>query len=389
MDMPFDTERRSPPPVPAEDVPPVLYVIPATAGTDGEDGGIAEEMAALRALGRPAVPFRLGPPPAGRAGREALRAAAGNPLGLARAARLAVAQRAMAASDALRLGARVAAAARQHNCGRIHAAAADAAATAALLGGRLAGLSVSIAGRGGEVYAGAEDLALKLRAADLVLAACTQMAEDFRTMAPRSRVRAVECGIDAELFRPAPGVVRNGRLLCLAPLLPRSGIGTLLAALAALPPEGRPVVDVIGAGPLMDPLRAEALERGVSDQVRFLGRRGARWVAAEGVRYLGLVAPNVVAPDGDRDPAPPAVLQAMAMELPVVATSLMAMREVVQPDCGHLVPPGEALPLARAIAWLAALPEDARRRFGRAGRERVLAGHTLSHRAARLAQALS
>lgn len=102
-----------------------------------------------------------------------------------------------------------------------------------------------------------------------------------------------------------------------------------------------------------------------------------------------MVAPGIVAPDGDRDPAPVAVLQAMALELPVVASSLMGLRQIVQPDSGHLVPPGEAVPLARALSWLSIMPEDHRRRLGRSGRDRILGGYTMADRAVALAQTLT
>lgn len=398
--MPFDASRKTTLHQHAEAAPPVLYVLPASHAEATEAGPmLAAEVAGLRNLGRAVVPVWLGgadgggmPLIAGTERGEASGAALGalalNPVRMARATSFAMAQRAMPARMALRLGARVAAAARRHGAARIHAASTDAAATAALVAARMTGLSASIAGVGRDVYAEAEDLPLKLRTADVALAACAEMAEDFRSLAPQARVRAVNLGIDADLYRPEPLVERNGRLLCLAPLVPRSGVAVLLAALGELPPEQRPVVDVIGAGPLLEVLRAEALERQVSDHVRFLGSRGRRWIAGEAQRYLGLVAPGVVAPDGDRDPAPLGVLQAMALELPVVASALMAMREVVVPDCGHLVPAGEAVSLARGMRWLALLPEEQRRRLGRAGRERVLAGYTMVQRAMRLSQAL-
>lgn len=401
--MPFDAPRQNAADTAARQGGSVLYVLPTDAGEGTEtDDLISAEVAGLRNLGTRVHPLslnnataRLEPALAaeammvGKAPRLGLSETARNPFALARATRLAMAQRSLPAAEALRMGARVAAAAREQGCSSIHAVASDAAATAALIGGRLAGMPVSIAGRGGEVYAKADDLALKLRAADIAVAACTEMAEDFRDLAPRARVRAVHRGIDAEWFRPGPGLERNGRILCLSPLVPRSGISTMLAALAQMPVECRPVVDVIGAGPLLESLRAEALERGISDHARFLGARGRRWVAEEGQHYLGLVAPGIVAPDGDRDPAPVAVLQAMALELPVVASALMGLREIVQPDSGHLVPPGEASPLARGLHWLSIMPEDHRRRLGRSGRDRVLGGYTMADRAVALAQTLT
>jgi glycosyltransferase involved in cell wall biosynthesis len=386
--MPFDLHPQDLPQATTATGATLLYVLPQ-GGPDPADteGQVQAEMAGLAALGHRVVPFSL-------ASREAEEAAppvelVRRPFGLARAVRLAFTQTAMPARQALALGARVAEAARRHGCTLIHAAAADDGATAALVGARLAGVKASIAGRGREVYAEGRDLALKLGAADVAVAACREMAEEFKRLAPRARVRAVPAAVDADWFRPEPTAERNGRLLCIAALVPRSGLSVLIAALATLPADQRPVVDVIGAGPLLEQLRAEALERGVSDQLRFLGARGRRWIAQEGQQYLGLVEPGIVAPDGDRDPLPVAILQAMALELPVLATSLMAVREVVQPDCGHLVPPGEVVALARGLRWLAIMPESLRRRLGRAGRDRVLTEHTVEQRSTRLDRALA
>ena len=401
--MPFDAPRQHGADAATRQGASLLYVLSADASAGMEaEGLVSAEVAGLRSLGTRVVPFmlndaafRLDPALAGEAmttvgtPSPGLSTTARSPIALARATRLAMAQRSLPAAQAMRMGARVAAAAREHGCSGIHAIASDDAATAALIGGRLAGMPVSIAGRGGEVYAKADDLALKLRAADIAIAACAEMAEDFRSLAPRATVRAVDRGIDAEWFRPGPGLERNGRILCLSPLVPRSGISTMLAALAHLPKEFRPVVDIIGAGPLLEVLRAEALERGISDHARFLGTRGRRWVAEEGQRYLGLVAPGIVAPDGDRDPAPVAVLQAMALELPVLASAVMGLRQIVQPDSGHLVPPGEASPLARGLHWLSIMPEEHRRRLGRSGRDRILGGYTMADRAVALAQTLT
>lgn len=269
--MPFDAPRHAATPATTTPSTSLLYVLPAgtTDGTDA-DGSLAAEVSGLRDLGCRVIPIStnaltsgLDPGLAAEAdavgsavARDGRSDATRNPFGLARATRLALAQRSLPASTALRLGSRIAAAARLYGCARIHAASADAAATAALIGGRLAGTPVSIASRGGEVY-------------------------------------------------------------------------------------------------------------------------------------LGMVAPGIVAPDGDRDPAPIGVLQAMALQLPVVASALMGLREIVQPDSGHLVPAGQPSPLARGLRWLSIMPEEHRRRLGRAGRDRVLGGYTMAERAAAMADTLT
>jgi len=419
--MAFDRQRPAAPRFATADAcpAPVLYVLPADAERDiGAAGLLAAEVAGLRHLGCPIVPFLLGHDtldaepelvaearsaarrPAGGEAENPLRIAAGRPFGLVRAVRLAAQQRALPMREALALGARVAAAATRHGCRSIHATATDAAAIAALIGGRLAGLRVSVAATGRATGgatgratgrkgpACAADLPLKLGAADLVVAPSREMAQALHRLAPQAKIHVVPRGLDAEWFRAGTKAPRNGRLLCMAPLIPRSGLEGLIVALALLPGAIRPVVDVIGAGPLLEPLRAEALEVGVSDHLRFLGARSRAWVAAEAPHYLGLVSPGVIAADDDHDPAPIAVLQAMALELPVLASALPGLREIVHPDAGHLVAPGQPEALAQGLRWLAIMPEEQRLRLGAAGRDRVLVDMTVAHRAAALERLL-
>ena len=70
------------------------------------------------------------------------------------------------------------------------------------------------------------------------------------------------------------------------------------------------------------------------------------------------------------DSLPLVVLEAMASRLPVVSTTVGGIPYAVTPDSGILVPPGDSLAIARAIAELASDPER-RRRLGHAGRARV------------------
>jgi pimeloyl-ACP methyl ester carboxylesterase len=59
--------------------------------------------------------------------------------------------------------------------------------------------------------------------------------------------------------------------------------------------------------------------------------------------------PCVVAADGDRDTMPVVVKEALAMEVPVVASDEVGLPEVVRGGWGRLVPPGDAAALADAL----------------------------------------
>ena len=98
-----------------------------------------------------------------------------------------------------------------------------------------------------------------------------------------------------------------------------------------------------------------------------------------------LAAPSVVAADGDRDTMPVVVKEALAMEVPVVASDEVGLPEVVRPEWGRLVPPGDADALAAAIDELLALPAEGRLAMGRAGREFVTEHCNVATETARLA----
>jgi glycosyltransferase involved in cell wall biosynthesis len=108
----------------------------------------------------------------------------------------------------------------------------------------------------------------------------------------------------------------------------------------------------------------------------------------EAYRHADLfVLPCVVAPDGSRDVTPNALIEAMAMQLPVVSTPVGGIPEIVEHGVsGLLVPPGDPDALRDALAELAA---DAalRERLGRQARVRVTERFDLTTNMRRFAEA--
>lgn len=102
-------------------------------------------------------------------------------------------------------------------------------------------------------------------------------------------------------------------------------------------------VAIAGRGAEEENLRALATELGIAARVHLLGLRDdvPRWLAGADV----FVQPS------RSEGLPLAVLEAMAAALPVVATRVGGMHEaVVDGETGALVPPGEPMELARALA---------------------------------------
>jgi glycosyltransferase involved in cell wall biosynthesis len=100
---------------------------------------------------------------------------------------------------------------------------------------------------------------------------------------------------------------------------------------------------------------------------------------------LFVLAPRV-APGGDRDGLPNVVVEALSQGLPVVATAVSALGELVQDGRnGRLVPPDDPTALAAVVDDLAGDPA-ARQRLGRQALTDLAAGWDLDAGAARLAE---
>jgi glycosyltransferase involved in cell wall biosynthesis len=199
------------------------------------------------------------------------------------------------------------------------------------------------------------------------------------------RLEIVHCGVDTgrwapreEPARPAAGGLR---LLTVARLAPDKGLGLLIEAVARLRGEDLAVtLEIIGAGPDREALTALATKLGLADAVRFCGAVGQdrirdHYEAADAF-CLASFAEGV----------PVVLMEAMALERPVIAPRVMGIPELVEDGVsGLLVAPGSVDALAAAIARLASESPSARAALGAAGRERVRSRYELSDSARRLA----
>lgn len=270
----------------------------------------------------------------------------------------------------------------------IHAHFATAAAVSAQRLGALLGRPFSVTAHGFDIWAEPRDLELKLAGAAFVTTGCRYNARHLAGLdIPGSpAVEVVVMGVDAGFFSrsaPPPGgrnVVAVGRLV------EKKGFEFLIDAAARLEREGRALdrVVLVGDGPLRAELEARARSSGLAGKVTFAGASAPPQVRAalEGADLMA--CPCVVAADGDRDSIPVVLKEAMAMELPIVASDEVGIPELVGEDFGRLVPPRDAGSLAEGIDQLLSLSAQRRGEIGRAGREMVIRSASLATETRRL-----
>ncbi len=279
---------------------------------------------------------------------------------------------------------RIASAGERH----VHVHFADTAALDAMRCAALLRVPYSVSAHAYEVFRDVRNLPEKLTRSAFSTGESMYATEHLRSLVPgpdAERIHLVASGVDTERFRrsaPYPGgrtVVAVGRLI------EKKGFGDLIAA-AALLREADAIDGVLiaGGGPLAEALAARVAELEVDHVVELLGAVPHHEVRNLLERADVFAMPSVVAADGDRDSMPNVVYEALAMEIPVVATEEVGLPEVVRPEWGRLVPPGDPKALAGALAELLGMPAEARAAMGLAGRKWVMAERDVDSQAAKL-----
>jgi glycosyltransferase involved in cell wall biosynthesis len=211
---------------------------------------------------------------------------------------------------------------------------------------------------------------------------CTRMGHrHLAGLAPvPERVELLYHGLEFGRFPPEPAArpPRTGTdptdpltLLSVGRAVEKKGFDVALAALALLPADFAWRWVHIGGGTGLKALKAEAKRLGLSSRIDWLGAQPQDVVIANLISADLFFLPSRMASDGDRDGLPNVLMEAQIMGLPVAATRMAAIPElVIEGETGVLVDPGDAPALAEALVSLARDPA-ARVRLAEAGRTRV------------------
>ena len=189
------------------------------------------------------------------------------------------------------------------------------------------------------------------------------------------RVPVILNGVDTDQFIPVPNrsALRGAlglpsemlAIVSVARLSPEKDFGTMLQAFSLVRQQRQDVeLWIVGDGPQRTALEQQARSCGLASAIRFLGARSdvERVLAAGDIFSLASISEGL----------PMAVLEAGAAGLPIVATAVGEIPQVVHPpECGLLVTPGNADELAQAYLELLRSP-SLREAMGSASRKRMV-----------------
>jgi glycosyltransferase involved in cell wall biosynthesis len=199
-----------------------------------------------------------------------------------------------------------------------------------------------------------------------------------RKVIPQSKLRVIYNGLDVDRYyhqisredkiqnRLSIGLPINGLLLlCVGSLTRQKGYPDLLKAFEMLfPLDCNLSLVVVGSGPMEGHIKQIIADRKLLDRVFLLGQ-------CDNIPEI-MAAADIFVLASLWEGLPGVVMEAMASQLPVVATAVGGTPElVVEDETAYLVEPGQPEQLASALRKMIALPEEKRQRMGKAGRVRI------------------
>lgn len=218
-----------------------------------------------------------------------------------------------------------------------------------------------------------------IRSADWLLAASEEIRDVALELYPHPRAEALTNGVDTEMFRPAAsGSLADGkpfRVIVPRRLFEKNGVEYFIRALPLLRRDLSVHAVLVGDGPEREKLERVAAELDVADMVSFLGRR-----ANDEMPRLFADADVAVLPSL-MEATSVAALEAMSCAVPVAASRVGGLPEIVDESVGTLFEPADPESLARALTALLRRPDLAH--AGQRARARVVESWSVTRLARR------
>jgi glycosyltransferase involved in cell wall biosynthesis len=263
----------------------------------------------------------------------------------------------------------------------LHAHFCHSATTVAMFASQLSGVPFSFTAHAKDIYVRALNpgdlLPTKLRRAAFAVTCTAANAAHLAALGvAETPIHTIYHGLNPQQFAPRAqpaGPPARPLLLSVGRLVEKKGFPVLLKACRLLKARGYQFECqlVSGGGPLAEPLAAliESLDLGDTVTLRpAVTQEALQQIYQQATLF---VLPCQIADNADRDGIPNVLVEAMAVELPVVSTNVSGIPELIEHGVsGWLVPQKDAHALADALAHLLDAPE-LRQALGRAARAKV------------------
>jgi len=260
----------------------------------------------------------------------------------------------------------------------VHAHFASHATVAALIVHRLTGIPFSFTARGTDIQVDRHMLKEKIEAAEFVIAVSSDnkkiMVDECGSPLGK-KIRVIHGGVDVGRLVPSSKcpAAGNFRILCVARFEEVKGHTYLVEACKLLRERGLPFeCRLVGDGPLVSRIEKQIQQAELQDAICLLGERAYPEVVEELRQADIVVLPTAPTAEGKREGIPNVLKEAMACGLPVLASAVGGIPELVEHErTGILVRSRDSVALADALQRLST--DKARcERLGQAAREKVV-----------------
>ena len=278
----------------------------------------------------------------------------------------------------------------------VHAHFASHPAAAAFVIHRLTGIPYSFTAHGSDLHRDRHMLREKVAEAAFVVTVSDynkQLINEECGAQFRDKIVVIHCGADLQIFQPGAASRPEAQsphpftILCIGTLHEVKGQTYLIEACRLLNERGIDFLcQFVGDGPDHNRLTRQIAQAGLNERIQLLGQRTRDQIAGLLTQAHAVATPSVSTTSGRREGILVALMEAMASGVPVVASDLSGIPELVEHErSGLLVPPRNTRALADALDRLYR-DSALRQRLGQAGREKVLREFNLHSNARTLAQ---
>ena len=199
----------------------------------------------------------------------------------------------------------------------------------------------------------------------------------------RSDIHVIHCGLQESFFDgEAPPIATTPNLVTVGRLSEQKGHWVLLEAAEELVRRDIEFhLTLVGDGELRPEIESHIDRAGLAPYVTITGWASESEVRSELLKSRALVLPSFA------EGLPVVIMEALALRRPVISTYVAGIPELVVPNvCGWLVPAGESISLADAMAEALAASTETLDALGAVGAERTERMHSVDAEALELTE---